>query len=219
MHTHDCHARSCAWPTVFGNPGIWSVDVTNNGVHFGSYSLVVQPVADAFATFAAAAGGRFVSLDPNVRPTVEPDLDIWRSRVAEYAAFTDLLKISSEDLAFLYPDVPAANKAADWMDAGVKLVVVTDGSNDVAAWTSTGCTMRAKPPLGDVIDTVGAGDSFQSALLARVATFGDPKAVVSSLDRDRFRIVLNYALRAASITCSRRGADLPHSHELPESDR
>ena len=189
------------------------------GLHFGSYSLVVQPVATAFAALSAGADGRFVSVDPNVRPTVEPDLDIWRATVADYAKRADLMKISAEDMAFLYPGVAHANKAADWIDAGVKLVVVTDGGNDVAAWTAKGLAVRLRPPVGDVVDTVGAGDSFQSALLARLAKMGNPKSVVASLDAERLDDLLNYALKAAAITCSRRGADLPRAHELPLQDR
>lgn len=184
------------------------------GLHFGSYSLVVQPVADAFAALAASARGRFISVDPNVRPSVEPDLDIWRARVAEYARLAHVMKISAEDLAVLYPGAQAEKKAAEWLAAGVRLVVVTDGGNDVAAWTRAGASVRLKPPAGKVVDTVGAGDSFQSALLARLAKFGDPKTVVSSLDFDRLCELLNYALKAAAITVSRRGADLPRSHEI-----
>ncbi len=189
-----------------------------SGLHFGSYSLVVQPVADAFATFAATADERFVSLDPNVRPTVEPDLDIWRSRVAEYAKRADLLKISSEDLEFLYPGIAPENKAADWLGDGVKLVVVTDGGNEVAAWTGNGCTIRLKPPVRKVVDTVGAGDSFQSALLVSLASYGNPKSVVSSLTMEQLNAILKYAVKAASITCSRRGADLPRAHEMLDRD-
>jgi fructokinase len=188
-----------------------------SGLHFGSYSLVVKPVADAFAALAASARGRFISVDPNVRPSVEPELDIWRARMAEYARIAHLLKISAEDLAFLYPGIPADKKAAEWLDAGVGLVVLTDGANEVSAWTRDGSTIRIKPPAAQVIDTVGAGDSFQSALLARLAKHGDPKTVVASLDGNRLRDLLNYAAAAAAITVSRRGADLPRSHEVQQA--
>jgi len=77
--------------------------------------------------------------------------------------------------------------------------------------------VRVKPPVFDVVDTVGAGDSFQSALLARLAQDADPKSAVSSLDAERLDDLPSYALKAASITCSRRGAELPRSAEiLPE---
>ena len=185
------------------------------GFHFGSYSLVVKPVADAFAAVAAGAGERFVSVDPNVRPTVEPDLDAWRTRVAEYACLADLIKISSEDLAYLYPRVSAEKVAEDWLDAGVQAVVVTDGANDVFACTRGGVAIRLTPPGFDVVDTVGAGDSFQAALLARLADLGDPKKVVTALDSEILKDLLDYALRAAAVTCGRRGANLPRSDEIP----
>ncbi len=188
------------------------------GYHFGSYSIVVKPVADAFASVASAAasGKHFVSFDPNVRPTVEPDLDIWRVRVSEYVRYADLVKISAEDLSFLYPTASAESKAVDWLDKGVHAVVVTDGRNDVQAWTKAGEKVRLTPPRFDVIDTVGAGDSFQAALLARLAADGDPKTAVRALDAKRLDALLRYALEAAAITCSRRGANLPRSHEISQ---
>ncbi|KAA3622525.1 MAG: carbohydrate kinase [Proteobacteria bacterium] len=201
----DCSVVKDELPTI-------GAEVT--GFHFGSYSLVVEPVADAFTTVAAAAGGRFVSVDPNVRPTVEPDLDIWRTRVSEYATYADLIKISAEDLEFLYPNAKPETTAVDWLDAGVHAVVVTDGHNDVRAWTKSGLESRVRPPVSKVVDTVGAGDSFQSALLARLARDDDPKTAVTSLDAERLDDLLNYALQAASITCSRRGADLPRGNEI-----
>ncbi len=185
-----------------------------SGFHFGSYSLVVRPVADAFAALAATAGQRFVSVDPNVRPTVEPDVDVWRRRVAEYAALADLIKISAEDLAILYPDVPAQAMASTWLDAGVSLVIVTDGGNAVSAWTGSGLHVRLQPPPCEVVDTVGAGDSFQAALLASLAESGDPKEAVTQLDGTRLEQLVSTAIKASAITCSRRGADLPRRNEI-----
>ncbi len=205
----DCSVTRAELPQI-------GAEVT--GYHFGSYSIVVKPVADAFASVAsAAAGGKhFVSFDPNVRPTVEPDLDIWRVRVSEYVRYADLVKISAEDLSFLYPTASAESKAVDWLDKGVHAVVVTDGRNDVQAWTKAGEKVRLTPPRFDVIDTVGAGDSFQAALLARLAADGDPKTAVRALDAKRLDALLRYALEAAAITCSRRGANLPRSHEISQ---
>jgi fructokinase len=185
-----------------------------SGFHFGSYSLVVMPVADALASVAASAGNRFVSVDPNVRPTIEPDLELWRMRLTEYAALADLLKISSEDLAILYPGVEPETKAAEWLDAGVRAVVVTDGANEATAWTYSGHVARVKPPSVDIKDTVGAGDSFQAALLAQLAVYGDPKEVVSTLDGARLTALLNFASAAAASTCTCRGAEMPFRHNV-----
>ena len=74
-----------------------------SGLHFGSYSLAAAPVADAFAALAAASRDRFISVDPNVRPTVEPDMDVWRERLAVLFPLADLVKISAEDLELLWP--------------------------------------------------------------------------------------------------------------------
>ncbi len=201
----DCSVTEEVLPTI--GPEI-------TGFHFGSYSLVVQPVADAFASIAAQAGDCLVSLDPNVRPTVEPDLDIWRQRISEYASRANLVKISSEDLDYLYPAASVENTATDWLNKGVELVVVTNGNEAVRAWTRTGLHREILPPKHEVVDTVGAGDSFQSALLARLAQAGDPKSTLTSLDKAQLDDLLKYSLAAASITCSRRGADLPRQAEV-----
>jgi len=185
-----------------------------NGLHFGSYSLVVPPVANAFASIAASAGERFVSVDPNVRLTVEPDLDHWRTRVAEYAALVHLLKISSEDLSALYPGVDPETKVADWLDAGARLVVMTDGGRRVTGWLPGQEAVRVTPPRIEIRDTVGAGDTFQAALLARLAEHGKPADALATLDTGRLAELLTFAATAASITCSRRGADLPYRSEL-----
>lgn len=184
------------------------------GIHFGSYSLVVRPVADAFASLVAQNGDRFVSLDPNVRPTIEADLDIWRQRVDEYIEYADLLKISAEDMDFLYPGVPCENKIVDWLDRGVKLAVITDGANECAAWTKSGDSLRKPIFKIDVVDTVGGGDSFQAALLAQLASKDSSKQAAENLDAESLDDLITYALAAASITCSRRGADLPSADDV-----
>lgn len=184
------------------------------GLHFGSYSLVVPTIADTLASIAASAGDRVVSVDPNVRLTVEPDLDLWRTRVAEYATLADLLKISSEDLATLYPGVDHETKVADWLDAGVRLVVVTDGGSRVTGWLPSQDQVRLTPPRIKIRDTVGAGDTFQAALLARLAEYGNPRDVLRTLDTGRLTELLTFAATAASITCSRRGANLPSRSEV-----
>ena len=74
-----------------------------SGLHFGSYSLAAAPVADAFAALARGNRERFISVDPNVRPTVEPDMEVWRARLAVLFPLADLVKISAEDLALLRP--------------------------------------------------------------------------------------------------------------------
>jgi fructokinase len=104
--------------------------------------------------------------------------------------------------------------ATAWLDAGVSLVVVTDGGNAVSAWTRSGHQARLQPPPCAVVDTVGAGDSFQAALLTCLAESGDPKDALAGLDTTRLEQLLGTAIKASAITCSRRGADLPRRSEV-----
>ena len=187
------------------------------GLHFGSYSLAAAPVADAFAALAAARRDRFVSLDPNVRPTVEPDMDVWRERLAVLFPLADLVKISREDLELLWPGMRPETLAADLTARGVGLVVVTDGGEAAFGWTRSGLEASARPPRVRVIDTVGAGDTFQAALVARLMRGpAGPKAALAGLDPQGLAALIGHAARAAAITCSRRGADLPRAAELTD---
>lgn len=187
------------------------------GLHFGSYSLAAAPVADAFAALARAERARFISLDPNVRPTVEPDMDVWRARLDVLYPLATLVKISSEDLELLRPGMSHADFAADLLARGPKLVVVTDGGEAATGWTASGLTARAVPPKVKVIDTVGAGDTFQAALIAQLCRDpAGPSAALDALTQSGLEAILSQAARAAAITCSRRGADLPRASELSD---
>lgn len=185
------------------------------GLHFGSYSLAVAPVADALAALARDECSRFISLDPNVRPTIEPDMDVWRMRVDALLPAVDLVKISAEDLALLYPGRTAENYAADVIGQGVGLVVVTDGGAPAHGWSATGHHAASQPPQVAVVDTVGAGDTFEAALLDGLLDHvAGPAAAVAGLDVAGLTALIDRAVRAAAITCSRRGADLPHAADL-----
>jgi fructokinase len=184
------------------------------GLHFGSYSIAVPPSADALAALAGANAGRFVSLDPNIRPTIQPDMGVWRARVDALLPQVDLLKISAEDVGLMYPGTDPADLAARWLKAGPSLVVVTDGGGAARGWHRNGATASANPPQITVIDTVGAGDTFQAALLAELGAGGNPVTAIGALDSAGLERLLAFAARAAAITCSRRGADLPRRAEL-----
>ena len=92
-------------------------DVT--GLHFASYSIVMPPAADAFLELATQMNDRFISIDPNVRPTVFPNLDTWRTRIDSFAELAQLLKVSKEDLQYLYPGVVVEKIAERYLAKGV----------------------------------------------------------------------------------------------------
>ncbi|KQT85959.1 carbohydrate kinase [Aurantimonas sp. Leaf443] len=171
-------------------------------IHLASYSTVTEPTAGALVALLRQENDRrFVSYDPNVRASIEPDLDIWRAKVAEIVPHAALVKASDEDLEQLYPGRAPEAVLADWIGA-----VALSGSG---LETSIGGRRIV------VADTVGAGDTFQAALLAglkersalsRSALLRAPKALIDD--------VLDFAANAAAVTCSRRGADLPRRADL-----
>lgn len=188
-----------------------------SGLHFGSYSIAAEPVGDAVLALAGTERGRFISLDPNIRPTVVSDMGIWRRRIDALLPFVDLLKISAEDLELIHPGMAAQDFARQTLAKGPRLVVVTDGGERALGWTASGLSAEAVPPAVKVIDTVGAGDTFQAALISRLLRHpGGASAGIDALDGASLPALLDYAARAAALTCSRRGADLPRAAELPD---
>ena len=183
---------------------------------FGSYTLAVEPVGSAYLALARReAGRRVISLDPNVRPTVTPDMAAWRTRFDEFLPLATLVKASDEDIATAYgPDAEIGVIARSWLTRGPKLVVVTQGPEGAVAYSAAGETRVPGRPV-KVVDTVGAGDTFHAALLARLDALGLlDVASIGSLSQETLRDVLHTAVTASSITCGRRGADLPHAADV-----
>lgn len=184
-------------------------------LHVGSYSMVVEPVGGTLrALVEQSKGRRFISYDPNVRPNVEPDLEVWRRHLDWMLARTDLLKVSEEDLALLAPGVPLRDFACAAHAQGVCLVVVTRGGEGSVAF-SREAGASVQPVATQVIDTVGAGDGFQSALLTWLAERQLlDGAALARLPAQCLREALQFAGAAAAIVCGRRGADLARRSEL-----
>ena len=188
-------------------------------VNLGSYASVVEPVASTQRALvererARGAAGALIACDPNIRLNVEPDLARWRAQFDWMLPRTDLLKVSDEDLDLLLPGTPIEAVAARALAAGVKLVVVTRGAQGAIGWDAQG-RVAIDPVRVTVVDTVGAGDTFQAALITWAAEHGALTPVaLGALSADALRSALQFAARAAAITCSRRGADMPRRSEL-----
>lgn len=189
-------------------------------IHFGSFSTVVEPAASAIeALLRRESPLRLISYDPNIRTTIVSDLDVWRRKLLELLPFVHLLKISTEDFFLLFPGRDPESVAREWMASGVRLVVLTRGAAGASAWTAAhGIDLPAITV--PVVDTVGAGDSFQAAILAALAEMGrlEPDAL-AAIGIDGLRDLLAFAANAAAITCSRRGADMPLRTQLPPLTR
>ncbi|PYC87902.1 carbohydrate kinase [Streptomyces tateyamensis] len=175
-------------------------------VHVGSIAAVMAPGAATVHTLLReqrAAGAR-ISFDPNVRPALFGDRAAGLAAVEACVALSHLVKASDEDLGWLYPELTAAEAAARWRTLGPHTVVVTRGAQGAFALTAEGgCAVDAVP--AEVVDTVGAGDAFMSALLS--ARFEHP-----------LPDALRTAATAAALTVARAGANPPTSAELAAAD-
>lgn len=185
-------------------------------IHVGSYSTVIEPTAGALrALLARETGRRFISYDPNIRASIEPDLDLWRARVRELAGLASLVKASEEDLELLFPGRPIEDVLAEWTSLGARLAVATRGGEGAVALARNGARASVPGLAVPVADTVGAGDTFQAALLAKLCE--DGRLSGDALDRlngtDLTQLV-GFAVKAAAVTCTRRGADLPRRGDL-----
>ncbi|WP_299622947.1 carbohydrate kinase [Pelagibius sp.] len=185
-------------------------------VHFGSYSLVVEPTGSSFLELARRSrDAALISFDPNIRLNVEPDVGRWHQRVEAFSEMADLIKVSDEDLETLFPGDGVDSAISRWNSRGVRLIVVTRGSEG-ALVSLRGEVFEAPGRSVEVVDTVGAGDSFQAALLCGLDELGKAtKAGLSEVSPDECRRVVDFAMGAAAVTCARRGADLPRRPDLP----
>ena len=192
------------------------LDARVRGLHVGSYSLVVTPIADTlFELVVRESDQRLISLDPNVRLNVEPDIALWRRRIEAFAAHAHLIKVSEEDLSLLYPDQDPQAVARRWLGQRCQLVCLTHGGAGASVHSRAHGHWSVPARAVQTRDTVGAGDTFQAALLAYLARHGlDSPAGLAGISREQLDAMLELAVRAAALTCSRVGPDLPYGHEL-----
>jgi fructokinase len=203
---------------------VWDLDhhalPEARSLHIGSLGATLLPGRHAVDDLVRQAedSDLFVSYDPNIRSAFVTDPEAtWRD-VAEIASRSRLVKVSDEDLAVLRPGVPAADLASELLDGRTtELVVITHGAQGSSAY-APGMALHQAAPHVDVVDTVGAGDSFMAALLAVLHDWNVPTdgpGALDALDEDHVGLMLRGAMTAAALTCSRRGADPPTRQELP----
>jgi fructokinase len=185
-------------------------------IHTGSIATVLEPGAKAIHAFLKSMTDQpvTVTLDPNARPTITPDpVSTWAA-VRELAALSDLVKLSDEDCEFLRPGRSVDEIAAELLTADrTRCVVITRGG-DGAIGVSRDARVEVTAPAIEVVDTVGAGDSFMAALIAGLHArdlLGPTR--LEGLTSAALREVVDYAVKAAAITCTRHGADPPTASE------
>ena len=187
---------------------------TVTALSLGTLGMVLEPGASAYEAMLRreAARGVLTVLDPNIREALITDPAAYRARFASWLPDVRLLKISDDDAAWLTEGADPVAAAKTWIESGVDAVVLTRGADGVAVITAAGELAHVPSRKVTVVDTIGAGDTVQGALLAWLHT--REVADLASLDAGAWREALEFAAKAASITVSRSGAEPPTSADM-----
>ena len=184
---------------------------------FGGISLIPTPIADTLAHLCVNRPSNVIGmLDANVRPGFVDDPDTYRARLQRMLAATDIIKVSDEDLEWLVPNaVSAEDGIAQMLAAGPSVVLFTEGAKGASAIRSGQDPVFVASRSVEVVDTVGAGDTFNAGVLHSLKVQGMlQKSDLSTAPADVWRTALDFASAAAAITVSRAGANPPWANEL-----
>jgi fructokinase len=178
-------------------------------LQIGTLATIVQPAAGILHEWASkVAEVAPIVFDPNIRSSVLSDRDQYQAAVAKWTAISAVIKVSEDDLAWLYPDREQLDVAAQWLEEGAALVIITKGSYGLIGITAQG-SVTVPGVKVEVADTVGAGDTVGAIVVEAIVERG-----LASLQGDILKDVLTRAAKAASITCSRAGANPPTRAEI-----
>ena len=185
-------------------------------IHVGSTTLADQQgAAQALAMVEDARGSVTISFDPNCRPKLVKHKARYVEQMDAFAAAADIVRMSDVDFEFLYGGSDYAGRAKLFVEAGASLIVVTRGINGAQAWHREAGAVEVQAPTVDVLDTIGAGDSFQAALLfALRAIERIGRQALGRMNSDELARVLSFASSCAAFTCGRAGADPPRRSEV-----
>jgi fructokinase len=182
-------------------------------LHVGSFSAVERHGEAVVEAMRLAGLRATVSFDPNIRPFVTPDREAVGRLVERQAALARIVKASEEDLEWLYPARPIEDSLADWTRSGPRFCVATLGERGALAILGKERVEVAAPRV-EVVDTVGAGDSFMSALLSAMDRDHSLGAEAPAPSRAELERWLRFAATASAITCTRKGSDPPTRAEV-----
>ncbi len=191
-----------------------------DALYFGGISLCNPPGADTYLALAEReAGQRVIMLDPNIRPGFINDPATYRARLHRLIAVSDIVKVSDEDLDWIFPGPETLTEKLDKLRAeGPGIVIMTRGKEGATAVLGDDQTLRVPARITKVADTVGAGDTFNAGVMAKLAALGHlTKTALPKADPQAMEQALSFGARVAAITVSRPGANPPWMHELADS--
>ncbi|MGH6677814.1 MAG: carbohydrate kinase family protein [Bradyrhizobium sp.] len=190
---------------------------TIEAVHVGSTTLVeARGASETAALITEARSTTTISFDPNCRPSLVKDRRAYLERMMGFAAGADMIRMSDVDFNYLYGEEDnCAARAQSLLAGGCSIVVITRGINGAEVWHRTAGAVKVAAPVVTVVDTIGAGDSFQAALLFALSTQGRlARDRLNAISADELRRALSFACRCAALTCTRAGADPPFLREV-----
>lgn len=181
-------------------------------LHIGTLATIIEPGASELFDWALRVG-EFAPIvfDPNIRPSVIGDRETYSSSIEKWVSISSIVKVSDDDLKWLYPDETIDEVAHRWISQGVSCVVLTRGAHGLIGFTEHGMEEVGSARVA-VVDTVGAGDTVGAIIVEGVVAHS-----VAGLQGHVLNSVLHKAAIAAGITCSRTGAQPPYKHELTEA--
>jgi fructokinase len=185
-------------------------------IHLGSTTLVNdEGAAQALAMIDDAGASVTISFDPNCRPALVRHKARYVDQMDAFAAAADIVRMSDVDFEFLYGGNDYAGRAKSLIEAGASLVVITRGIDGAQAWHGKAGMVEVRAPTIDLVDTIGAGDSFQAALLFALRALGRISAeALIKMNPDELGRALSFASICAAFTCGRPGADPPHATDV-----
>lgn len=184
--------------------------------HIGSLALAGGADADVWEALSARCkqAGIAVSLDPNVRAGLIADPDSYRARLARMMQLADIIKLSDEDLTWIYPDQSEQDALAQLVkDSGASVLVLTRGENGASLFHDGHWHDEPVAPMDELKDTVGAGDTFMATMLVWLVQNGAIGQLAGLSLGDKLAMVRR-AARAAAINCSRQGCNPPFADEM-----
>jgi len=210
--TYRFHTAHTSAPELTAAAVGVALAIRPRALHLGTLGLVLEPMASALAEgVVGVVAETLVMLDPNCRPWVIPDRATYLDRLHAVMGRADVVKVSAEDLAYLAPGRPVVEAARALLDGGPSVILLTDGARAVIVLTRAE-TFEIAVPSVEVVDTVGAGDAFGGAFLARFIERGLGRAGLT--DTAALRDTVALAIEVAGVTCRRAGADPPSRGEV-----
>ncbi len=188
-----------------------------NALFFGGISLISEPCADFYAgIMVSESQSKVIVLDPNIRAGFITNEQRYRDRLQRMIAHTDILKVSDEDLDWIIPAaMPMAQKIVRVAAMGPAIVLLTRGSKGAAAYRNGQLVADVPAQVAEVVDTVGAGDTFNAGVMAQLSVEGLlVKSQLAEISEVQLERVLAYGAKVAAVTVSRSGANPPWLTEL-----